>query len=122
MTTILLIAVIAIIVAAIIAKVYRNENLFWRLLFCFSVSICIAGSLNSIISNKNVESNASISKVEKSIETHTETSFAMARELGDSKETVGEETINFINLTVQYLTFVPTIATALVVQNILDSS
>ena len=52
MTEVAIIAIIVILAAIVIGKANRSNDLIWRLLFCFSVSVCVSIGFLYIFSSK----------------------------------------------------------------------
>ena len=52
MTEVAIIAIIVILAAIVIGKANRSNDLVWRLLFCFSVSVCVSIGFLYIFSSK----------------------------------------------------------------------
>ena len=52
MTEVAIIAIIVILAAIVIGKANHSDDLVWRLLFCFSVSVCVSIGFLYIFSSK----------------------------------------------------------------------
>lgn len=97
MTEVAIIAIIVILAAIVIGKANRSNDLVWRLLFCFSVSVCVSIGFLYIFSSKpkakaaaNVEV---ISKAGDSTDTHVVYFNQIAMAEVTEQDTTGQESL-----------------------------
>lgn len=97
MTEVAIIAIIVILAAVVIGKANRNNDLVWRLLFCFSVSVCVSIGFLYIFSSKpkakaaaNVEV---ISKAGDSTDTHVICFDQIAMAEATEQDITGQESL-----------------------------
>ena len=97
MTEVAIIAIIVILAAIVIGKANHNNDLVWRLLFCFSVSVCVSIGFLYIFSSKpkakaaaNVEV---ISKAGDSTDTHVICFDQIAMAEATEQDITGQESL-----------------------------
>lgn len=97
MTEVAIIAIIVILAAIVIGKANHSNDLVWRLLFCFSVSVCVSIGFLYIFSSKpkakaaaNVEV---ISKAGDSTDTHVICFDQIAMAEATEQDTTGQESL-----------------------------
>ena len=96
MTEVAIIAIIVILAAIVIGKANHSNDLVWRLLFCFSVSVCVSIGFLYIFSSKpkakaaNVEV---ISKAEDSTDAHVVCFNQIAMAEVTEQDTTGQESL-----------------------------
>ena len=97
MTEVAIIAIIVILAAIVIGKANHSNDLVWRLLFCFSVSVCVSIGFLYIFSSKpkakaaaNVEV---ISKAGDSTDAHVVCFNQIAMAEATEQDTTGQESL-----------------------------
>ena len=65
MTEVAIIAIIVILAAIVIGKANHSNDLVWRLLFCFSVSVCVSIGFLYIFSSKPKAKAANVEVISK---------------------------------------------------------
>ena len=97
MTEVAIIAIIVILAAIVIGKANHSNDLVWRLLFCFSVSVCVSIGFLYIFSSKpkakaaaNVEV---ISKEGDSTDPHVVCFNQIAMAEATEQDTTGQESL-----------------------------
>lgn len=97
MTEVAIIAIIVILAAIVIGKANHSNDLVWRLLFCFSVSVCVSIGFLYIFSSKpkakaaaNVEV---ISKAGDSTDPHVVCFNQIAMAEATEQDTTGQESL-----------------------------
>lgn len=97
MTEVAIIAIIVILAAIVIGKANHSNDLVWRLLFCFSVSVCVSIGFLYIFSSKpkakaaaNVEV---ISKAGDSTDTHVICFDQIAMAEATEQDITGQESL-----------------------------
>lgn len=96
MAEVAIIAIIVILTAIVIGKANRSNDLVWRLLFCFSVSVCVSIGFLYIFSSKpkakaaNVEV---ISKAGDSTDPHVVCFNQIAMAEVTEQDTTGQESL-----------------------------
>lgn len=97
MTEVVIIAIIVILAAIVIGKANHSNDLVWRLLFCFSVSVCVSIGFLYIFSSKpkakaaaNVEV---ISKAGDSTDTHVICFDQIAMAEATEQDITGQESL-----------------------------
>lgn len=97
MTEVAIIAIIVILAAIVIGKANHSNDLVWRLLFCFSVSVCVSIGFLYIFSSKpkakaaaNVEV---ISKAGDSTDTHVICFDQIAMTEATEQDITGQESL-----------------------------
>ena len=97
MTEVAIIAIIVILAAIVIGEANRSNDLVWRLLFCFSVSVCVSIGFLYIFSSKpkakaaaNVEV---ISKAGDSTDTHVICFDQIAMAEATEQDITGQESL-----------------------------
>lgn len=97
MTEVAIIAIIVILAAIVIGKANHSNDLVWRLLFCFSVNVCVSIGFLYIFSSKpkakaaaNVEV---ISKAGDSTDTHVICFDQIAMAEATEQDITGQESL-----------------------------
>ena len=106
MTEVAIIAIIVILAAIVIGKANHSNDLVWRLLFCFSVSVCVSIGFLYIFSSKPTAKAAAnvevISKAGDSTDAHVVCFNQIAMAEATEQDTTGQE-----SLLSECLTWVP---------------
>lgn len=97
MTEVAIIAIIVILAAIVIGKANHSNDLVWRLLFCFSVSVCVSIGFLYIFSSKPKAKAAAnvkvISKAGDSTDTHVICFDQIAMAEATEQDTTGQESL-----------------------------
>lgn len=97
MTEVAIIAIIVILAAIVIGKANCSNDLVWRLLFCFSVSVCVSIGFLYIFSSKpkvKVAANVEvISKAGDSTDTHVICFDQIAMAEATEQDITGQESL-----------------------------
>lgn len=97
MTEVAIIAIIVILAAVVIGKANHSNDLVWRLLFCFSVSVCVSIGFLYIFSSKPKAKAAAnvkvISKAGDSTDTHVICFDQIAMAEATEQDITGQESL-----------------------------
>lgn len=126
MAEVAIIAIVVILLAIIIGKANHSDALIWRLLFVFSLTVCVSVGLLYILNEKPKLSAQTIEKDSKMIidaDTSHTVNFNQITMEEASCDTVGQDTISYDHLTqIQCINMMPAIAKTIAEHAIFDSS
>lgn len=129
MTEIVIIAIAVLVAAIIIGKANRSNELILRLLFCFSVSVCVSVAFLYVFSAKPKVSAQSTMTLSKAIESDTASHVVFFDQIAMNKDsitdTTGQDSVKDSCLTwtqVPNMIIVPTVIGMIAEHAIFDSS
>lgn len=97
MAEVAIIAIVVVILAITIGKANQSSDLIWRLLFCFSVSVCLSVGFLYIFNSKPKASAENVTKIDKAdlsdTTSHTVFFDQIAMEKDSSFNTVGKDNV-----------------------------